>query len=68
MRTMMPRHAYGKYDPWVWQWPETPDGFAEVTIEINGQIIGTTVSRPDMTHEQSAAMLDRLSGMLLARC
>lgn len=42
MRSLMPR----EFMPTIWQLDATPDGFAEVVIEIGGRIVATSVVGP----------------------
>jgi len=43
------RHLMNKrFEPTIYQHECTPDGFCEVTIEVNGRIIATTIGGPQV--------------------
>ena len=62
MLALMPKPC----DVTVWAQEATPDGFAEVTIEVNGHLIGTEVINPD--DEDARPCLEKLMEDVRRRC
>lgn len=62
MRSLMP----APFDLWMWQLDPTPDGFAEVWLEINGRLLWSTVV--DLNDPSSFTVVDQGHRELQRRC
>jgi len=55
----------GPYEIWVMQWPETEDGIAIVTLEVNGRLLASDVVMDD---ESAGRILSRFRDVVMAEC
>jgi hypothetical protein len=54
--------------PWVIVQEATPDGFAEVNVEVGGRILATDLVAPAMSADAWQAVYDRFMVELTRQC